>query len=263
MLGQNGRRWAFEAAAVAGVSVVAIGVWQAAVVAWDIPQILLPSPTQVLIAAWENREALVKGFVSTALAALLGLSASSLVGFLTAIVLSLSKILRRAMYPYVIFLQTVPIVAIAPLLITWSGYEFRTVVLVSAIISFFPIVSNVTSGLLSVPDEYIDLFRLYGGTKLQTFLRLRIPSAMHHFVLGLRISAGLSVIGAVVGDFFVGGGLDGLGSIMTVWQNRGRTDALIAAVFASTILGVVLLSLVNTLCHFFLSRWVHSEQTEG
>ncbi|HBE68038.1 MAG TPA: hypothetical protein DDW52_07795 [Planctomycetaceae bacterium] len=124
-------------------------------------------------------------------------------------------------------------------------------------------VSNVTSGLLSVPEQYIDLFSLYGATKFQTFLRLRIPSALHHFVLGLRISAGLSVIGAVVGDFFVGGGLDGLGSIMTVWQNRGRTDALIAAVFASTILGVALLSFVNTFSKLFLGRWVRAEQSEG
>ncbi|HBE68037.1 MAG TPA: ABC transporter permease, partial [Planctomycetaceae bacterium] len=128
-------------AAVLAVSVVGVGLWQAAVVLWDIPQILLPSPSQVLTAAWENRGALAKGFLSTATAAVLGLSVSSVVGFITAIVLSLSKTLRQAMYPYIVFLQTVPIVAIAPLLITWSGYEFRTVVLVSAIISFFPIVS--------------------------------------------------------------------------------------------------------------------------
>ncbi len=118
-----------------------------------------------------------------------------------------------------VFLQTVPIIAVAPLLITWSGYRWRTVVLVSVIISLFPIVSNVTAGLISVDKNLRDLFRLAHASRLQTLFKLHIPYAISHLVLGTRVSAGLSVIGAIVGEYCVGSsGIDtaGLGLIITV-----------------------------------------------
>lgn len=255
----------FEIGAVVATLFAFTAVWHLVVVGFDLPKILLPTPWQVAQALWLERVALTRGFLSTAAAGCLGLLASSIVGFFVAILFSQSRVLRSAMYPYVVFLQTVPIVAIAPLLIIWSGYHFHTVVLVSAIISFFPIVSNVTAGLLSVPPDLVDLFRLYGAGRLQTLVRLRIPSAINEFVLGLRISVGLAVIGAVVGDFFVGFGLSeygGLGSMMLLWQNRARTDALIAAVLVSTLLGVVLLLVVNVTARALLHRWIRP-QTEA
>ncbi|GAB5404962.1 MAG: ABC transporter permease [Aureliella sp.] len=245
--------------AIAGTFVAFLIAWHLAVRWFDLPKILLPTPWEVAQAAWLEREPLLRGFLSTAAAATLGLAASSIVGFIVALCFSQSRYLRAAMYPYVVFLQTVPIVAIAPLLIIWSGYRFHTVVLVSAIISFFPVVSNVTAGLLSVQRDQLDLFRLYGATRLQTLIKLRIPAAIHEFVLGVRISVGLAVIGAVVGDFFVGFGLAdyaGLGSIMLLWQNRSRTDALIAAIIASTLLGVLLLLVINTFATFLLRRYL-------
>lgn len=258
---RSSERW-FEIGAVLAALLAFVAVWHVVVVGFDLPKILLPTPWQVVQAVWLEREALTRGFLSTAAAGCLGLLASSVVGFLVAILFSQSRVLRSAMYPYVVFLQTVPIVAIAPLLIIWSGYRFHTVVLVSAIISFFPIVSNVTAGLLSVPADLVDLFRLYGAGRWQTLLKLRIPSAINEFALGLRISVGLAVIGAVVGDFFVGFGLSeygGLGSMMLLWQNRARTDALIAAVLVSTLLGVVLLLVVNVTARALLNRWLRPQ----
>lgn len=248
-----------ELLAILGTFIVLVIVWHVAVRWFDLPKILLPTPWEVAKAGWLERDALLRGFLSTTGAATLGLLASSIVGFGVAICFSQSRYLRAAMYPYVVFLQTVPIVAIAPLLIIWSGYRFHTVVLVSAIISFFPVVSNVTSGLLSVPRDQLDLFRLYGGSNLQTLMKLRIPAAINEFVLGVRISVGLAVIGAVVGDFFVGFGLAdyaGLGSIMLLWQNRSRTDALIAAIIASTLLGVLLLLVINVFASAILRRYL-------
>lgn len=245
---------------------VFVALWQAVVVIFKMHPITLPSPARVLRSMWDERDALIEGFLATGAASLLGLLTSVLVGVLIAIVFSQSKWIRSAFYPYVIFLQTVPIVAIAPLLITWFGYGFKTVVLVAAIISLFPIVSNVTAGLISVDENLKDLFRLSNATRWQTLTKLRIPHAVSHLVLGLRISAGLAVIGAIVGEFFVGNGssgYSGLGTVMTGWQNLAKTDAIIAAIFVSTWLGLLMLGGVNLLSRMLLWRWTASSGFEN
>ncbi len=249
----------FDAFACVIVMACVAVLWQGAVMWFDTPQILLPSPIQVTKTAWQEGSTLAAGFARTTLAAILGLCGSSLIGFAIAILFSQSGLARKTLYPYVVFLQTVPIVAIAPLLITWCGYTFMTVVLVAGIISLFPIISNVTTGLISVDPNLLDLFRLQNATRMQTLVKLQIPSAMQGLVDGLRVSAGLAVIGAVVGEFFVGPGMDGapgLGSLMTVWQTRARTDALIAAVLASTLLGLIILVGTNTLARLLLKPWL-------
>jgi NitT/TauT family transport system permease protein len=240
------------------VGLASLLLWEAAVRYWQLPRILLPSPVEVARAAWDERDALWRGSLITGAAALFGLLLAVFAGTLVAILFSQSRWLRTAFYPYVIFLQTVPIVAIAPLLITWSGYRFRTVILVVAIISLFPIVSNVTAGLMSIDRNLLDLHRLYGAGRWQVLRGLRIPTAIGYLVLGLRISGGLAVIGAIVGEFFVGNGTsyDGLGTLMTGWQARQRTDALMAAVGASTILGVAMFALINGLSGRWLRRWI-------
>jgi NitT/TauT family transport system permease protein len=169
------------------------------------------------------------------------------------------------LYPYVIFLQTVPIVAIAPLLIIWSGNNFRTIVLVAVIISIFPVISNVTSGLLSIHENLRDLFRMQGATRWQMLIKLRIPSALPQLILGLRVSSGLSVIGAIVAEFFVGnsGEYDGLGTIMTARQALLRTPELMAALIACTLLGIALFALVNLLGATVLGRWTKTDGFES
>ncbi|MFK7735843.1 MAG: ABC transporter permease [Pirellulaceae bacterium] len=259
-------------------------LWQAGVWLTGVHPITLPSPLRVMDAMWEEREALIKGVVATGAASVMGLSLSVVVGLGISILFSLSRWVRSAFYPYVVFLQTVPIVAIAPLLITWFGYGFKTIVLVASIISLFPIVSNVTAGLMSIDNNLRDLFRLAGATRFQELWKLRLPHAMSHLVLGMRVSAGLAVIGAIVGEFFVGtnaagfealtdvveyftgrrvGAFSGLGTVMTGWQNRARTDAIIAAVFVSTLLGLILLSMVNLLGRTAFRRWTASGSFEN
>ena len=123
-------------------------VWHMVVQIFSIPKIILPSPIAVLQALWEEKWILLGASWITLKAAAFGLVCSAIFGSLIAVLFSQSSLLRVALYPYVIFLQTVPIVAIAPLLIIWSGNNFRTIVLVAVIISIFPVISNVTSGLL-------------------------------------------------------------------------------------------------------------------
>ncbi len=247
------------------VFVAALLVWELTVKFFAIHPLVLPAPTRVLSVAWQDRVALAKGFAVTGTAALTALSVSILSGSLIAILFSQSSLVRVAFQPYVIFLQTVPIVAIAPLLITWFGYGFGTVVLVAAIISLFPIISNVTAGLLSVDRNLLEFFRLQRAGRMQTLVKLQIPNAVSHLVLGTRISAGLTVIGAIIGELFVGSGAKfaGLGTMMTGRQNLGKTDALMAVILTSTLLGVVMLTTVNLLSWLVLRRWTASSGFEG
>ena len=259
-------RWSLNSIPVVAVFLAAIGIWQVAVSVYEIHPIILPSPVRVFETLWEARVELGRGFLATGLAALLGLGTSLLLGVVVAIAFSQAQWIRRAFYPYVVFLQTVPIVAIAPLLVIWSGYEFRTVVLVAAIVCAFPIVSNMTTGLISIDQNLRDLFRLYGATRWQELVKLRLPHALSHLILGLRISAGLAVIGAIVGEFFVATNATdfaGLGTLMTGWQNQAKTSAVMAAILVSTLLGMAMLASVNLLGGVLLRKWTRSADFEN
>lgn len=258
--------WHKKSGLAVAVFMVFLLTWYGIVVVFQIHPIVLPSPIRVGQVAWAERTTLFGGFVATGAASLLGLGLSVVLGSLIGVLFSQSRWIRTAFYPYVVFLQTVPIVAIAPLLITWFGYGFMTVVLVATIISLFPVVSNVTTGLISVDENLKDLFRLSRASRLQILFKLRIPFAVSHLILGTRISAGLAVIGAIVGEFFVGTGAStyaGLGTLMTGWQNLARTDALIAVVFVSTLLGLSMLGLVNLIARTLLGRWTASSSFES
>jgi len=241
-------------------------LWQLSIAVFQVHPIVLPSPSRVAQAAWQEQTALLTGLGVTGAAAGLGLLISIVLGTCVSIAFSQSRWIRAAFYPYVVFLQTVPIVAIAPLLITWFGYGFRTVVLVATIISLFPVISNVTSGLVSVEENFKDLFRLHRASRWQTLIKLRIPSAVSHLILGTRISAGLAVIGAIIGEFFVGNGSTdyaGLGTLMTGWQNLARTDALMAVVLVSAFLGWIMIATVNAVSRGLLWRWTSGSGFEA
>lgn len=240
-------------------------IWHQIVSFTKLSPLILPSPYAVLTACYQDRWNLLYASWVTLKASLAGLGVSVVAGCCTAIVFSQSSALRAAFYPYVIFLQTVPIVAIAPLLIIWSGNNFRTIALVSCIISIFPIISNVSSGLLSINENLRELFRMQSAGRIQTLLKLRIPAAIPHLILGLRISCGLAVIGAIVGELFVGnsGAYDGLGTVMLAKQANLRTAELMAAVIACTLLGILLFATVNLLSATILRRWTYSAGFES
>jgi NitT/TauT family transport system permease protein len=244
-------------AMVAAVAIVGLLGWEFIVWFYELPKALLPTPRQCLLAANDNRTALLRGIYSTGVAAVAGLVTAVAIGSLIAVIFSQSRRMRLALFPYVVLLQTVPIVAIAPLLIIWSGYTLRTVVMATVIVCLFPIINSVTVGLMSVDREMSDMFRIYGAGRIKRLWRLQIPSAVGHLVLGAKTSSGLAVVGAIVAEFFVGNGTDydGLGTLMTKWQGLSKTDAIIGAIFASTILGLVLFGFVQFLSVTLLSRW--------
>ncbi|EGF24846.1 ABC transporter permease [Rhodopirellula baltica] len=254
----NRSEWAWTAFAVIVVAALGIAAWHFVVKLFDLPKLLLPTPWQVAEAGWQHRDVLLKSGWITLWTATVSLFVAVIIGGAVSILFSQSRLLRRALFPYVVFLQTVPIVAIAPLLVIWSGYEFRTAVIATVIICLFPIVNNVTTGLTSVRPEHNDLLRMYGATRWQRLCRVQIPTAIPFLVLGARISSGLAVIGAIVAEFFVSNGADyeGLGAVMTGWQARTMTDALMAALAVSTLLGLILFGGVNLLSRLFLKRYL-------
>ena len=253
--------WLSSLISVVAVALIGLMLWHLSVKWFDVSKILLPSPGDVWTAGMDRRADLLSAGGVTLFTAAISLLLSVLVGSLISLAFSQSALLRRAFFPYVVFLQTVPIVAIAPLLIIWFGYEFRTAVIATVIICLFPIVNNVTTGLRSARPEHQDLFRLYGASRWQTLLHLQLPTAVPYLLLGARISSGLAVIGAIVAEFFVSNGASytGLGALMTAWQGLLQTDALIAALGVSTLLGLVLFGVVELIGWLMLKRYHHTD----
>ncbi|GAB4147296.1 MAG: ABC transporter permease [Planctomycetaceae bacterium] len=246
------------------VFAILVGIWQAVVVSFSIKRYLLPSPLVLLESIRENFDELKSATLMTAKGAGCGFLVTFVLGTGIGFLFSQSRFIRRGCYPYAIFLQTVPIVAIAPLIILWAGYGFQSVVIVSVIISLFPMVTNSTAGLLSVDPDLIDLFCMYGASRWQILLKLRFPNAVPHLVTGAKTSSGLAVIGAIVGEFFAGYGAashTGLGQIVRVGSDQA-TDKLFAAVLASTGLGILIFAIVNLVGGAILSRWYDGEQAK-
>ena len=194
--------------------------------------------------------------------ALIGFAASVIVGIVVALLLSTSKLVQRAFYPYTVFFQTVPIVAIAPLLVIWFGAGLKSVATCAFIVSVFPVIANTLGGLLSTDPALRDMFRLYGASGLAKMWKLKLPSALPNIFTGMRIAAGLAVIGTIVGEF-VAGLLEenpGLGILVVEAKKIGRTDLVFAAVLAASLLGLAMLATVNLAGYLTLRRWHASEQ---
>lgn len=236
---------------------IVIAIWQACMIGFAIKPYLLPTPLAVAKAFVADAPILARAVLYTGSAAMMGFAGGLLVGTLIAFAFSQSPILRACGYPYFIFLQTVPIVAIAPLIVRWCGYGFQSVVFVSFILSLFPILSNGTQGLLEIDPDLLDLFRLNNSSRWQVLMKLRFPNAVPAILAGARTASGLSVVGAIVGEFFVGYGSKqfGLGYLINATNGQSQLDRLFAAVLTSTLFGIAIFGLVNLVSRTILRGW--------
>jgi NitT/TauT family transport system permease protein len=236
---------------------IVVAIWQLAVSAFQIERYLLPGPLPVLESAQKNFVDLFSGFLITGGEAVAGFFSSLIIGILIACLFSQSRLIRTSLFPYAVFLQTVPIVAIAPLIVIWFGSGFFSVVLVSFIISLFPVITNATAGLLQVDPDLLDLFRLNNATRWQTLSKLRLPSAVPSIITGARIASGAAVIGAIVGEFFAGYAArhKGLGVMIQQIKDNLDTSKMFALVIASTFLGLLIFSAVSWIGQAILNRW--------
>lgn len=217
-----------------------------------IPQYLLPRPGEVVMSLIDDRLELLEGFWSTAMASVTGLLMSFVIGTGLAILLSISPFLKRAIYPYAIFFQTVPIIAIAPLLVIWFGFGRPTVIASAFIVSVFPVIASTLLGLQSTEPALVDLFKLYSSSGRALLLKLRLPFALPQIFSGLRIASGLSVIGAIVGEFIAGGGL---GAVVDAARTQQRIDKVFAAVLLSALLGLIMVAVINFISWLSLRSW--------
>ena len=236
---------------------------EAYVIAAKVPPYLLPRPTDVLRTIYDDATPLLAALRSTTQAAIAGFAASVVFGVIAAVALSASTFARRAIYPYTVFFQTVPIIAIAPLLIFWFDAGFQSVAICAFVVSAFPVIANTLSGLRSTDPLLVDLFRLYGARRRDTLLKLRLPAALPSLFGGVRVAAGLAVIGTVVAEFLVGR-IDeeaGLGVTIANAARNGRPDRVFAAVLLTSLLGLALFAAVNLTSYMLLRRWHTSEKT--
>jgi NitT/TauT family transport system permease protein len=218
---------------------------------------LVPAPSSVLQALIESRQELFGALLATSASALAGFLLSTVAGMAIAIFLSSSRAIQKAFYPYAVFFQTVPIIAIAPLLVIWFGYGMKTVIASAFVVSIFPVIANTLSGILSTDPALRDLFSLYGASTPVTLFKLRLPAALPQILTGLRVASGLAVIGAIVGEF-IGG--QGLGSVVDVARTQQRVDKVFAAVLLASVLGLALFGVINLVSYVTLRRWHQSEQ---
>ncbi|MEP6715895.1 MAG: ABC transporter permease [Terriglobia bacterium] len=218
---------------------------------------LVPPPSGIFITIVRDWRELFEALAMTSEGAVLGFVLSTLAGIAIAVFLSSSRAIQEAFYPYAVFFQTVPIIAIAPLLVIWFGYGMRTVVASAFIVSIFPVIANTLSGILSTDPALCDLFRLYGASRSVTLWKLRFPAALPQILTGLRVAGGLAVIGAIVGEF-IGG--QGLGSVIDIARTQQRTDKVFAAVLLASVLGLALFGAINVVSRVVLRRWHVSEQ---
>lgn len=228
-------------------AVIGVVAWAGAVRIFDVPAFVLPGPLRVTEAVMSRPATYAAATALTAAESAGGFAAAVVVGSGVGLLFALSKSLRSALYPYAIFLQTVPVVAVAPLIILWCGYGPQAVVVVSAVVGLFPVIANVTAGLVEVDPRLAEVFDLYGATRWQRLWRLRVPSAVPSLVVGAKTSAGLAVIGAIVGEFFTGygSGPRGLGTLIRISADQSKTPELFAAVLLSTLLGVGLFAAIS------------------
>src|SRR5258708_3407974 len=162
---------------------------------------LVPPPSAVLQTMIQDWPELFAALAKTTIGALTGFLLSAVGGIAIAVFLSSSRVIQRAFYPYAVFFQTVPVIAVAPLLVIWFGYGMRTVVASAFIVSIFPVIANTLTGILSTDPALRDLFRLYGASTPVTLFKLRFPAALPQILTGLRVASGLAVTRAIVGGF--------------------------------------------------------------
>ncbi|HVU25039.1 MAG TPA: ABC transporter permease subunit [Opitutus sp.] len=219
---------------------------------------LLPTPGAILGAFHDHAAVLARASLNTTEGALLGFAAAIVLSIAFGLVLSLSPLVRVSLYPYLMILQMTPVIVVAPILVLWVGAGLRSVVVITFLICFFPLVVNTTQGLVSTDRNLVELFRMWRATRLQQIFLLRAPSAGPYFFTGLRIAATLAPIGALVGDYTAGssaGDGGGLGFAALVFSSRAQYPALFATAVVTCILGFLFVLIVLILARLTLHHW--------
>jgi NitT/TauT family transport system permease protein len=241
--------------------VVVLAVWEYLVHRLGVQKFVLPAPSLIACDLMHEFPKLMAATWITFRIVALAFVLAVVSGIALAILFSLSRIIELALYPYAVILQVTPVVAIAPLIVLWSGYDHvdRALLVLAWIVAFFPILSNTTLGLKSTDRNLFDLYRLYGASRWQILWRLQLPTALPYLLNGMKISGGLSLIGVIVAEFAAGTGTDtGLGWTIIESGNRLHVETMFAALAILSMLGVAIFFALSALEWLLLHRWHES-----
>ena len=223
----------------------ALLIWQAVSMSGIVPNYMLPSPVQMVQALIEDFPLLMKHSRATLIEAGLGLLIGVTLGFSAAAVMDAFPTVRRGLYPILVITQTIPPVAIAPLLILWFSYGIAPKVVLVVLVSFFPMAVGLLEGFESVDEDMIRLMKSMKATRLQIFRHVKVPAAMGQFFSGLRIAVSYSVVGAVIAEWL--GGFEGLGVYMTRVKKAYSYDKMFAVILLVSVISLLLMGLVRIL----------------
>ncbi|MEN9506015.1 MAG: hypothetical protein RI958_1941 [Actinomycetota bacterium] len=231
-------------------------------------RIALPPPHTVvrdgLFPLWEPKEGLrpiLEAMLVTGRVALLGLAISIVLGMSIAIVMNLSKGLELALFPYAVIVQTLPILALVPIITIWFGFGLKSRLIATVLIAIFPVITNTLFGLQSADRQHHDLFTLNRVSRMTRLWKMELPGAMPAIFTGLRIAAGGAVIGAIVGDFFFRRGEIGIGRLIDNYAKDLRTPELFVAATVSSLFGIIIFVLFGKLSNRVLRNWHDSARS--
>ncbi|WP_242992298.1 ABC transporter permease [Faecalicatena contorta] len=225
--------------------IIILGIWQTASSTGMVPRFMLPSPIDVAKAFITDFPLLMSNAKVTLLEAFIGLGMGVAVGFLMAVLMDRFEKMYQAFYPLIVLTQTVPTVAIAPLLVLWFGYEMLPKVILIVIVTFFPVTVSLLDGFKSADRDTVNLLRSMGASKVQIFWFVKFPGSLGQFFASLRISVSYAVVGAVIAEWL--GGFSGLGVYMTRVKKAFSFDKMFAVIFLISVISLLLMGAVNLL----------------
>jgi NitT/TauT family transport system permease protein len=221
-----------------GLTLAAVLItWEIVCDVWHVPSWLLPAPSRIVVETWDIRQILPLHFAITLSEVIGGFFLAILAGVPLAIMVVYSRVLRRIIYPVLLMLQSVPKVALAPLLLIWVGYGLTSNMAVAAMVAFFPIVINTATGLESVDSELLDLTSSFESSKFKVFWKVRLPWSLPYIFSSLKVAITLSVIGAIVAEFI--GADRGLGYLMLTSSGAMKTSLMFGVLVLLSLLGII------------------------
>lgn len=227
------------------VILVLLILWQMVSMAGIIPKFMLPSPTDVVKAFVEDFPLLMEHTRATLIEAFLGLGCGILLAFIAALLMDRFPLVYKGMYPLIVITQTIPTIAIAPLLVLWMGYEMAPKITLIVITTFFPITIGLLDGFRSADKDAVNLMKAMGATRMQIFRYMKLPGSLSHFFAGLRVSAAYSIVGAVIAEWL--GGYYGLGVYMVRVKKSYSFDKMFAVIFLISAVSLLLMWLVDVI----------------
>ena len=243
------------------VGLVFLAVWESGVRYFAVSKFVLPPPSAIALALVDDYASLGASLWNTLRVTLEAFVAALILGVLFAVLFAQSSLFEISMFPYAVILQVTPVVSIAPLILIWVGFDHvdRALVILATIVSFFPILSNTTAGLKSADHNLRNLFDLYRATRWQRLIELELPSALPYLLVGMKISGGLALIGAVVAEFVAGSG-SGTGLAWRIIESGNRLNIarMFAALLLLSALGIAIFFLLSTIERWLLRNWHES-----